>query len=66
MKHIKKVFSSCEMYIATSLKHIALRNTGTGRMYQEEVLIEDSAFPFRPDEPLIVKIDRSKVVVERA
>lgn len=54
------------MYIATSLKHIALRNTGTGRMYQEEVLIEDSAFPFRPDEPLIVKIDRSKVVVERA
>jgi hypothetical protein len=35
-------------------------------VYFEKAFVEDSNFPFKPDEPLIAKIEKNKVVLERA
>jgi hypothetical protein len=35
-------------------------------IYLEKAFVEDSNFPFKPDEPLIAKIDKNKIVLERA
>jgi len=34
-------------------------------MYLEKAFVEDSAFPFKPDEPLKVRIDGKKLIIER-
>lgn len=35
-------------------------------VYLEKAFVEDSNFPFKPDEPLIVRIDKNRVVFEKA
>jgi hypothetical protein len=35
-------------------------------IYLEKAFVEDSAFPFKPDEPLTVKIDKNRLVIEKA
>jgi hypothetical protein len=32
----------------------------------EKAFVEDSAFPFKPDEPLLVKIDKNRIILEKA
>ncbi|MCV0372411.1 MAG: hypothetical protein K5793_02525 [Nitrosarchaeum sp.] len=34
-------------------------------IYLEKSFVEDSAFPFRPDEPLKIKIEGSKIIISR-
>jgi hypothetical protein len=34
-------------------------------MYLQKALVEDSAFPFKPGESLIIRIEREMLVVER-
>lgn len=35
-------------------------------VYLEKAFVEDSNFPFKPDEPLVVRIDKNRLVVEKA
>ena len=34
-------------------------------IYLEKAFVEDSGFPFKPDEPLIARIERNKIVLEK-
>ena len=34
-------------------------------IYLEKPFVEDSAFPFRPEEPLTVRIEKNRLVVEK-
>jgi hypothetical protein len=34
-------------------------------LYLQKAFVEDSSFPFKPDEPLVAKIDKNRVVLER-
>ena len=46
----------------TKILKVGSRHT----VYLEKGFVEDSAFPFKPDEPLNVRIDGKKLVVEKA
>lgn len=46
----------------TKILKVGSRHT----VYLEKAFVEDSAFPFKPDEPLIIKIEGKKLTVERA
>jgi len=46
----------------TKITKVGSRHT----IYLEKAFVEDSAFPFRPDEQLIARIDRNKVIIEKA
>lgn len=46
----------------TKILKVGSRHT----IYLEKAFVEDSAFPFKPDEPLIVKIEGKRLVVEPA
>jgi len=45
----------------TKIAKVGSRHT----IYLEKAFVEDSAFPFKPDEPLKVKIEGTKLVVSR-
>lgn len=45
----------------TKIAKVGSRHT----IYLEKAFVEDSAFPFKPDEPLKVKVEGSKLVVTR-
>ncbi len=45
----------------TKIYKVGLRHT----LYLQKSLVEDSQFPFKPKEPLIIRIDGNKLVVER-
>jgi hypothetical protein len=34
-------------------------------IYLKKELVEDTSFPFKPDEPLVVRITDDKLVIER-
>jgi hypothetical protein len=34
-------------------------------IYLEKAFVEDSSFPFKPDEYLSIKIDKNKLIVEK-
>lgn len=46
----------------TKIAKVGSRHT----IYLEKAFIEDSLFPFKPDEPLAVKIEKNKLVIEKA
>ena len=35
-------------------------------LYLEKSFVEDTNFPFKPDEPLVAKIEKNRVILERA
>jgi hypothetical protein len=35
-------------------------------IYLEKAFIEDSQFPFKPNQPLSVKIDKNRLIIEKA
>jgi hypothetical protein len=45
----------------TKILKVGSRHT----IYLEKAFVEDSAFPFEPDEPLMVKIEKNKLTVEK-
>jgi hypothetical protein len=45
----------------TKINKVGSRHT----LYLQKNLVEDSQFPFKPGEPLIIKIEGDKLVVER-
>jgi hypothetical protein len=45
----------------TKIHQVGSRHT----MYLQKNLVEDSAFPFKPGEPLVVRIDGDKLIIER-
>jgi hypothetical protein len=45
----------------TKIRAVGSRHT----LYLPTVLVRDSSFPFHPEEALIVRIDGTKLVVER-
>lgn len=45
----------------TKILKVGSRHT----IYLEKAFVEDSAFPFKPNEPLIVKIDDERLIIER-
>jgi hypothetical protein len=45
----------------TKILKVGSRHT----IYLEKAFVEDSAFPFKPNEPLIVKIDGERLIIER-
>ncbi|MEM3637601.1 MAG: hypothetical protein QXE12_02750 [Conexivisphaerales archaeon] len=45
----------------TKILKVGSRHT----IYLEKAFVEDSAFPFRPSEPLIVKIEGKRLVIEK-
>jgi RNase P/RNase MRP subunit p29 len=46
----------------TKIHQVGSRHT----VYLPKDLIEDSAFPFKPMEPLVVRIDGERLIVERS
>jgi hypothetical protein len=46
----------------TKILRVGSRHT----VYLEKSFVEDSNFPFKPDEPLIAKIEKNRVVLEKA
>jgi hypothetical protein len=46
----------------TKIQKVDSRHT----IYLHKALVEDSLFPFRPNEPLIVRVEGQKLIVERA
>ena len=46
----------------TKIAKVGSRHT----IYLEKAFVEDSAFPFKPDELLAVKIEKSRLIVEKA
>lgn len=46
----------------TKILKVGSRHT----IYLEKAFVEDSAFPFKPEEPIAVRIDGKKLIVERA
>jgi antitoxin component of MazEF toxin-antitoxin module len=45
----------------TTIRRVGSRHT----LYLRKDLVEDSQFPFKPGEPLTVKIDGDRLIVER-
>jgi hypothetical protein len=45
----------------TKILKVGSRHT----IYLEKAFVEDSQFPFEPDEPLLVRIDKNRLVVEK-
>jgi hypothetical protein len=45
----------------TKILKVGSRHT----VYLEKAFVEDSAFPFKPDELLSVRIDKNKLVIEK-
>jgi hypothetical protein len=45
----------------TKIHQVGSRHT----MYLQKNLVEDSAFPFKPGEPLVVRVDGDKLIIER-
>jgi hypothetical protein len=45
----------------TKIAKVGSRHT----IYLEKALVEDSQFPFRPNQPLIVRIDKNRLVIEK-
>ena len=45
----------------TKIAKVGSRHT----IYLEKAFVEDSSFPFKPDEPITVKIDRNKLVISK-
>jgi len=45
----------------TKIAKVGSRHT----IYLEKAFVEDSAFPFKPDEALTVRIDGKRLIVER-
>ena len=46
----------------TKIAKVGSRHT----IYLEKSFIEDSSFPFKPDEYLSIRIDKNKLIVEKA
>lgn len=46
----------------TKINKVGSRHT----IYLQKILVEDSAFPFKPGEPLVIRIEEGKLVIERA
>jgi hypothetical protein len=46
---------------ANEIAKVGSRHT----IYLEKAFVEDSAFPFRPDEPLTVRIDKNKLLIAK-
>jgi hypothetical protein len=46
----------------TKIHQVGSRHT----IYLQKSLVEDSAFPFKPREPLIVRIEGDRLIIERA
>ncbi len=46
----------------TKIYKVGSRHT----IYLQKDLISDSAFPFRPDEELVIKIEDDKLIVEKS
>lgn len=44
----------------TQIRRVGSRHT----LYIQKALVEDSAFPFKVGEPLIIRIDSEKLVIE--
>lgn len=44
----------------TKIAKVGSRHT----IYLEKAFVEDSAFPFKPDQPLMARIDKGRVVIE--
>jgi hypothetical protein len=59
-------------YTKTKLYKVESKSTTTGRLtyrhtiFLEKAFVEDSLFPFKPGDNLIVKIDGDKLVITRA
>ena len=59
-------------YTQTKLYKVESKSTTTGRptyrhtIFLEKAFVEDSLFPFKPGDNLIVKIDGDKLVITRA
>jgi hypothetical protein len=46
----------------TKILKVGSRHT----IYLEKAFVEDSAFPFKPDESLTIKVEGKKLIVEKA
>jgi len=46
----------------TKINKVGSRHT----LYLQKALVEDSMFPFKPGEPLVIRIEGDKLVIERA
>lgn len=46
----------------TKILKVGSRHT----IYLEKAFVEDSAFPFKPDESLIVRVEGKKLTIEKA
>jgi hypothetical protein len=44
----------------TKITKVGSRHT----IYLEKAFVEDSAFPFEPNQPLIAKVEKNKIVIE--
>lgn len=47
--------------VLTKINKVGSRHT----IYLQKSLVEDSQFPFKPGEPLIVRIEGDKLIIER-
>ena len=45
----------------TKIAKVGSRHT----LYLEKAFVEDSSFPFKPDEYLSIRIDRNRLIVEK-
>ena len=45
----------------TKILKVGSRHT----IYLEKAFVEDSLFPFKPEQPLMIKIDKNKLTVEK-
>jgi len=45
----------------TKINKIGSRHT----IYLQKALVEDSMFPFKPGEPLVIRIEGNRLVIER-
>jgi len=46
----------------TKINKVGSRHT----IYLQKALVEDSMFPFKPGEPLIIRIEGNKLVIKKA
>lgn len=46
----------------TKIAKVGSRHT----IYLEKAFVEDSSFPFKPDEYLTIRIDKNRLIVEKA
>jgi len=46
----------------TKINKVGPRHT----LYLQKALVEDSMFPFKPGEPLIIRIEGNRLVIEKA